>query len=770
MSNTRIINESDKHYVVRSLEVLEGIKGAGISSIRDTIQTLQSAQQSLAQETQDYWSAAADDSMVSPEEKKMLYKEWQHLLDEYASLIQAAVKAQVPENSGTLAAYKNAYTQLYDYIIQRLKLFDDMTRATQLPDRRAFIDLYTTYYAMRDALRDTISLTQLAEGNADIIPPDRVTGLTVYAEEHIITLSWNALGDGLRNTLKQYAVTVKKAGSTEYVTAGAVTGNRFTYVFNRQLDGYPEKDELAKWSFKVTAVNIFNKSGMAAEKTVNTDGYGTWIPKEPIIVKRESNRQITLYLSEPEHVYGNFRYKIQIKKVTDAQWYKPATSGDYLASEDAYKAGDGWETVSQLFSQTLPLEGQNAAEPLPVDTTYLYRVSAYNETGKEAVRQIEAKAHATGVRDIVASAITTNKLAPGAVTADKIHAGTITSHELYTGDLAAGGASFGKISAGGKGLHADKNNFWDLENQEFRIGNDVALENNESDDAEYLHYKKDKGIFFKLKNFIVSSISSIILGIFRVKGKGDTDANSFLVVNPTNTKDDVTGTYGKRVKVDGTVQSKALSVKNIAIEGDTVKNYYYFNLRAYPTDTFYPIFFNTWWDPASLECDIQSEAGADAVPYNQNRLSFSWVQAGWSDAPKRLTIFNYGCYDRNEITIFGLAASTSLGSKAIYVRGGLQYYLNSNHVPELKTQEFLQTYDGIPSVSDNTVWRPIKQKTELGQNVSWYWLAEDGEESTYVNSVRTPAARITDTLFLGKMRFKSTKPDVPSEGDIWFEK
>ncbi len=549
MSNTRIINESDKHYVVRSLEVLEGIKGAGISSIRDTIQTLQNAQQSLAQETQDYWSAAADDGMVSPTEKKMLYKEWQHLLDEYASLIQAAVKAQVPENSGTLAAYKNAYTQLYDYIIQRLKLFDDMTRATQLPDRRAFIDLYTTYYAMRDALRDAISLTQLAEGNADVIPPDRVTGLTVYAEEHIITLTWNALGDGLRNTLKQYAITLKKAGSTEYITAGAVTGNRFTYVFNRQLDGYPEKDELAKWSFKVTAVNIFNKSGMAAEKTVNTDGYGTWIPKEPIIVKRESNRQITLYLSEPEHVYGNFRYKIQIKKVVDAQWYKPATLGDYLASEDAYKAGDGWETVSQLFSQTLPLEGQNAAEPLPVDTAYIYRVSAYNETSKEAVRQIEAIAHATGVRDIVAAAITTNKLAPGAVTADKIHAGTITGDKIAATDLAANGAVLGNIS--GSGIDGGGNNFWkglDTADPEFRIGNDIAWEEEGElgehwNDAVFVHYKSGN-LMMKLYELIVTTSKSAIRGVFQITTKRN-PRDSLVIVNPEHI--DFTDSDGARV-------------------------------------------------------------------------------------------------------------------------------------------------------------------------------------------------------------------------------
>ena len=531
MSNTRIINESDKHYVVRSLEVLEGIKGAGISSIRDTIQTLQNAQQSLAQETQDYWSAAADDSMVSPEEKKMLYKEWQHLLDEYAALIQAAGKAQVPENSGTLAAYKNAYTQLYDYIIQRLKLFDDMTRATQLPDRRAFIDLYTTYYAVRDALRDTISLTQLAEGNADVIPPDRVTGLTVYAEEHIITLSWNALGDGLRNTLKQYAVTLKKAGSTEYVTAGAVTGNRFTYVFDRWLDGYP-----AKWSFKVTAVNIFNKAGLAAEKTVNTDGYGTWIPKEPIIVKRESNRQITLYLSEPENVYGNFHYKIQIKKATDTKWFKPATNGDYLVSENAYKEGDGWETVLQLFSQTLPLEGQNAVEPLPVDTTYLYRVTAYNETGKEAVRQIEAIAHATGVRDIVAAAITTNKLAPGAVTADKIHAGTITGDKIAATDLAANGAVLGNIS--GSGIDGGGNNFWkglDTADPEFRIGNDIAWEEEgESgkhwNDAVFVHYKSGN-LLMKLYALIVTAIKSAIRGVFQITTKNN-PKDSLVTANP----------------------------------------------------------------------------------------------------------------------------------------------------------------------------------------------------------------------------------------------
>ena len=603
-------------------------------------------------------------------------------------------------------------------------------------------------------------------GTAQIGKPDKVRELTATAEKNGVRISCGTFGVGLANSIKAIMWEIKKSSGAQWQAVATTTERNAFYIFERNTDGYPEAADLQNYRVRARALNIYGILGdWSDEIPVTTTNYGTWQPTAPEITSRVSGRNVTLFLSpapraDGREVYGAPRYQIQIKRETlndpitgdpvaaDTQFYKPATDKNYLASEDNYKDGAGFVLSDDVYMQVLPLYGQNKKDangspiPAPIDTPYTFAVKAINESGKESGQSIvRIIALATAARDLVNNAITNNKLAPGAVTADKIHAGTITANELYTGDLAAGGASFGRISAGGKGLHADKNNFWDLENQEFRIGNDIALENNGSDDAEYLHYKKDKGIFFKLKNFIVSSISSTILGIFRVKGKGDTDANSFLVVNPTNTKDDVTGTYGKRVKVDGTVQSKALSVKNIAIEGDTVKNYYYFNLRAFPTDTFYPIVFplrdNYMY---TVDGDIISQGFVGSAPYNRNRLNFSWLAPGWSDMYPKLTITNYGCYDRNEITILGFAEGRGIGSRAIYVRGGVDYYMRCTSQPYLKTEPF-DFFIDIPH-ANHVIWKPIKAKNEVSYGIDWVWLAEDGEESTYVNSVRTPAARV----------------------------
>ena len=436
-----------------------------------------------------------------------------------------------------------------------------------------------------------LTVDQLLGGDTIIGKPDKPQGVTAEAERDGIEIKCRAQSDGLRNTIKKYVWEIIKGAQSSTIET---TGAACTYVFNRKIDGYPETSDLTVWSIRVQAVNVYGKESEWSDTAfINLNNYGTWQPAAPEITSRVSGRNVTLFLSlapraDGREVYGAPRYQVQIKRealsdpitgdpvAADTQFYKPATDKNYLVNENNYKDGTGSVVSDDVYMQVLPLYGQNKKDanesltPSPIDTPYTFAVKAINESGKiSESSDVRIIALATAARDLVNNAITNNKLAPGAVTADKIHAGTITANELYAGDLAAGGASFGKISAGGAGLQADKNNFWDLENQEFRIGNDIALEENGSDDAEYLHYKKDKGIFFKLKNFILSSISSVILGIFRVKSKGKEDRESFFIVNPTERLDDVTGTPAKTARVSGLMAAETFD--GALLKGDDIQ-------------------------------------------------------------------------------------------------------------------------------------------------------------------------------------------------------
>ena len=431
-------------------------------------------------------------------------------------------------------------------------------------------------YATQDDIASAIN--DISKGSN--IKPDDITGLSATALKDGIRISYTFTGTGVGNNVKDVIVQYRK-GVGDFEQIPLTDG---LFLFDRAIIGYPESDELLSWTFRAKIKNIYgNESENWKECTVDVSQYGAWQPSLPKIASRVSGRNTTLFLSQlpradGREVYGKIRYQVQIKRealtdpitnatVTgDTQFYKPATDKPYLVSEDNYKDGKGFVLSDDVYMQILPLYGQNKVGtdnkplPSPIDTPYAFSVKAINESGKTSAESIVyIIALATAARDLVNNAITNNKLAPGCVTKEKIHAHTITANELYAGNLAAGGASFGKISAGGTGLQADNNNFWDLENQEFRIGNDIKLENSGSDDAEYLHYKKDKGIFFKLKNFILSSLSSTILGVFRVKSKGSDDASGFFVVNPTDQTDDVTGTDKKTVKIKGGISADEIT-------------------------------------------------------------------------------------------------------------------------------------------------------------------------------------------------------------------
>lgn len=354
--------------------------------------------------------------------------------------------------------------------------------------------------------------------------PNAVTSLVANATKDFINLSWSFSGTGLANAIQNFHVYISRDNEATYTEIGTTGTNTFEYKFNRSdsVDGYPEKTaaqnanhNLASYSFKVVAENTYGKLSTATVCYVTDTNYGTWTVQAPYINKRVSGRNVTLTFVQPSRsdnaeLYGNIRYKVSIKRYDDSQFYKPDEDSDPRASENNYK-----DTTSQvnyvdsgeMYQQVLPLEGQNDTEPLPIDTQYVYSVVAYNETSGGAdssARAINVIALGTSAADIVASAITTNKLSDDCVTADKIHAGTITGDKIAATDLSANGATLGKIS--GEGIDTtDPNNFWNLEDGEFRIG----------DESQYFHAQKTNGVYqieFKVGNFELTSRATNLEG------------------------------------------------------------------------------------------------------------------------------------------------------------------------------------------------------------------------------------------------------------------
>ena len=366
--------------------------------------------------------------------------------------------------------------------------------------------------------------------------------------------------------------------SLSYTDAGGKCKNALVkkddWTYTLSIAGlYLEKTDIQKITFtaKVKTEADVKSSQCAAD----TDGYLTYVPSVPKIALSVSGRSVALSFSHKEF-YEFSGYAVQISK-DGKTWYSYGEDDYERDNENKWqgKADEATQISGSYKAFFLSLEGET--QNTPVDTNYYFRGITHGATVGNVKKSSEwteknlVIATATLARDIVANAITNNKLAEGAVTREKIAAKTITANEIFAGNLAAGGASFGRITSGGKGISGDANNFWDLEKNEFRVGNNIDLENTETglpkadnNNAWYFHYKQEFGLALSLAKFVVTSIASIIKGVFKIQTNFGED---FVKVNPESTEQ--SDIAAKTFSVDGTIN--ATNVKATAtLKGNSI--------------------------------------------------------------------------------------------------------------------------------------------------------------------------------------------------------
>ena len=212
------------------------------------------------------------------------------------------------------------------------------------------------------------------------------------------------------------------------------------WFFDRDVEGYPEKSDLADYRIRCRLVSAVSGKTSASYKTatVNTSDYLTWIPSIPEVRTTASGRTAVLEFTRGDF-YGFAGYRLQISQ-NGSTWYKPGDSADAYTNESAWRdTQNGYaQTTNAQYTQVLPLAGQ--ARGLPTDTTYIYRalcvVAVPTTSSPNAVRVSSYSAgaavlaRATSAADIVAGAIGESQLANSSVTADKIPDGTITGEKL----------------------------------------------------------------------------------------------------------------------------------------------------------------------------------------------------------------------------------------------------------------------------------------------------------------------------------------------------
>lgn len=334
--------------------------------------------------------------------------------------------------------------------------------------------------ATKDELANAVNFISL--GN-EVSIPDDITILYVIAGEERIDIDWSWKGRGLNNNIANYVVEISKNNGVAWTTIGLTLQTSYEYVFNRDIDGYPETDILADWKIRVKAVNIYGKES-ANYKTVDVDltHYKTWIPVEATLSTRVNGRGVTLGWGYASEWYGRDKTEIQIAKgytidahgeivlITDPAaltWYSPALGVDPYASYESYREGavDGFLSRSgDTVSLSLPLYGQNEVDPVSRDTPYYIRLrsttfvptttdpSAHLRSGWTANDLVYAQA--TSAQDVVRAWKLDDH-------GDKVKIdGALGAQQIYAEFLAAISANLGVITDGA--LFGSENNMWAL--------------------------------------------------------------------------------------------------------------------------------------------------------------------------------------------------------------------------------------------------------------------------------------------------------------------
>lgn len=148
-------NQSEKHLVVGSLEVIGDIKGKGVKTIKDRIESLSNSVTAQATQLKNYWNDIASDGYITSIEKKTLKKEWNEI-ETIRSAIMSAVEGTSLESSSEWASYTQAYRDLEEYLFVTLKLFDSMAKAQPIPDPSGFSSKYETYYLRQQEMQNAL--------------------------------------------------------------------------------------------------------------------------------------------------------------------------------------------------------------------------------------------------------------------------------------------------------------------------------------------------------------------------------------------------------------------------------------------------------------------------------------------------------------------------------------------------------------------------------------------------------------------------------------
>lgn len=177
-----------------------------------------------------------------------------------------------------------------------------------------------------------------------------------------------------------YGTVVYDLMSGDRVLATA-SENAYRYLFNRLLDGYPEKSDLLAWGLKVVARNEAHQAEYTLEELdIDLTDYKTWKPKMVAVRAVAEETQIGIEWDKQTDVYGSFAYDIIVNNREDGR-----TTAHYHPYE-FNRLRDGYPEKSDLAGWSSKLVIANEAHrlevPFAIDTsrykTWIPRILSFS--------------------------------------------------------------------------------------------------------------------------------------------------------------------------------------------------------------------------------------------------------------------------------------------------------------------------------------------------------------------------------------------------------
>lgn len=243
-----------------------------------------------------------------------------------------------------------------------------------------------------------VSQQDLADATAEVrqevnygddTPPDAPTAFTIIPYENYMEFSCIQNGTLLKDTVKYFEFEITRGEGAEPQIIKSAS-NKFVYLFDREVDGYPEAEDLSDWTFRARVINIYDvpsetwTTGSIPSSALGD--YGTWkIPQIRVDTEVVDRTAIlTAVYGGSQKVYGKIKTCVKVKRIgntdevrqgvtfndmlgitQDSQFYTPKFDALVQTQSDAdnepnYRENTTtvFESVSNKISHTLPLIGQ----------------------------------------------------------------------------------------------------------------------------------------------------------------------------------------------------------------------------------------------------------------------------------------------------------------------------------------------------------------------------------------------------------------------------